>query len=253
MFVSPKQQHFGGTQAVCTFEGELFTNVAFQANVASPSYFWRNERIPFGGVREMLIGPPAIFRIWNLYARVRVKLGSKCPVVKTCLPMQGAQDQSGLENKAPDCLGCDQKNLKKKKKKPEHLREGFLKGKRGLFLSFAFLSHVQLFVTPWTHQASLSFTIFRSFAQTHVCWVSDAITCVLFTCRLREKKLTVWDSYQVNTRWLLTECGCSAERSRGDYGRRLAGFSVEGREVSWWGDGASQAVGKQTRKQDCCV
>ena len=38
------------------------------------------------------------------------------------------------------------------------------------------LSHVQLFVTPWTaaHQASLSFTI--SMSQTHVHWVTDAPT-----------------------------------------------------------------------------
>ena len=39
------------------------------------------------------------------------------------------------------------------------------------------LSHVQPFATPWTvaHHASLSFTISQSFAQTHVCWVDDAI------------------------------------------------------------------------------
>ena len=38
------------------------------------------------------------------------------------------------------------------------------------------LSHVWLFVTPWTTacQASLSFTL-PEFAQTHVHWVSDAI------------------------------------------------------------------------------
>ena len=37
------------------------------------------------------------------------------------------------------------------------------------------LSHVQLFVTPWTaaHQASLSSTVLE-FAQTHVYWVGDA-------------------------------------------------------------------------------
>ena len=128
---------------MCTFEGELFTKVAFQANVASSSYFWRNERIPFGGVREMLIGPPAIFRIWNLYARVRVKLGSKCPVVKTCLPMQRAQDQSGLENKAPDCLGCDQKNLKKKKKSQNTWGEAFwrVRGDCSYCLPFSVVSN----------------------------------------------------------------------------------------------------------------
>ena len=39
------------------------------------------------------------------------------------------------------------------------------------------LSHVQLFVTPWTaaHQASLFFTILQSLLQTHIHWVSDAI------------------------------------------------------------------------------
>ena len=39
------------------------------------------------------------------------------------------------------------------------------------------LSHVQLFVTPWTaaHQAPLFFSICRSFAQTHVYWVNEAI------------------------------------------------------------------------------
>ena len=38
------------------------------------------------------------------------------------------------------------------------------------------LSHVQLFVTPWTaaRQASLSFTILE-LAQTHVHWINDAI------------------------------------------------------------------------------
>ena len=39
------------------------------------------------------------------------------------------------------------------------------------------LSHIWLFMTPWTatHQVSLSFTHFPELAQTHVHWVSDAI------------------------------------------------------------------------------
>ena len=38
-------------------------------------------------------------------------------------------------------------------------------------------SPVQLFMTPWTaaHQASLSLTVSRVFAQVHVHWISDAI------------------------------------------------------------------------------
>ena len=45
------------------------------------------------------------------------------------------------------------------------------------FIVVQLLSHVQLFATPWTAalQASLSFTIPWSFAQTHVHRVSDAI------------------------------------------------------------------------------
>ena len=42
---------------------------------------------------------------------------------------------------------------------------------------FQSLSRVRLFVTPWTaaRQASLSFTISWSFAQTHAHWVDEAI------------------------------------------------------------------------------
>ena len=44
------------------------------------------------------------------------------------------------------------------------------------FSSVQSLSHIQLFVTPWTAagQASLSITI-SQFTQTHIHWVGDAI------------------------------------------------------------------------------
>ena len=45
------------------------------------------------------------------------------------------------------------------------------------FLVVQLLSHLQLFLTPWTaaHQASLSITYLWEFAQTHNHWVHDAI------------------------------------------------------------------------------
>ena len=45
------------------------------------------------------------------------------------------------------------------------------------FISVQSLSRVRLFATPWiaAHQASLSITNSRSFTQTHVHWVGDAI------------------------------------------------------------------------------
>ena len=52
------------------------------------------------------------------------------------------------------------------------------------FCTVQSLSHVQLFVTPWTaaHQASLSFTTLLEFAQIHVHWVSDAINQLILCC-----------------------------------------------------------------------
>ena len=51
----------------------------------------------------------------------------------------------------------------------------FLKLRNEVVVIVQWLSHVQLVTTPWTavHQASLSFTISWSFAETHVHWVSD--------------------------------------------------------------------------------
>ena len=46
----------------------------------------------------------------------------------------------------------------------------FLKLRNEVVVIVQWLSHVQLVTTPWTavHQASLSFTISWSFAETHV-------------------------------------------------------------------------------------
>ena len=63
-------------------------------------------------------------------------------------------------------------NLKKKKKKLLKLPDAQFLHLLWLFIVQS-LSCVQLFATPWKHQASLSFTI-SLFAQTHVHWVSDA-------------------------------------------------------------------------------
>ena len=52
------------------------------------------------------------------------------------------------------------------------------------------LSCIHLFVTPWAaartaaHQASLSFTLSQSFAETHVHWVGDAIQHLILCRRL---------------------------------------------------------------------
>ena len=47
------------------------------------------------------------------------------------------------------------------------------------------LSCMHLFVTPWAaHQASLSFTVSQSFAETHVHWVGDAIQHLILCCLL---------------------------------------------------------------------
>ena len=48
---------------------------------------------------------------------------------------------------------------------------------KDIFSSVQLLSHVQLFVTPWTaaYQASLSITNSPEITQTHVHWVGDAI------------------------------------------------------------------------------
>ena len=50
------------------------------------------------------------------------------------------------------------------------------------------LSHVQLFVTPWTatHQTSLSFVLYHllEFAETHVHWVSEPSNHLILCCPL---------------------------------------------------------------------